>query len=132
MGMTTAKKKFYQAISEFEAMTGKDVERTPQIADEVLNDADYIAFTKTEKYALDICTSNVEGFEDRYFLDEECLDSTFLETEGNETYYIHFLQETEFSEDDNEDELPLATEEQIEAYEKQEKQKAVILKKELI
>lgn len=49
----------------------------------------------------------------------------------NETYYIHFLQETEFSEDDNEDELPLATEEQIEAYEKQEEQKAVILKKEL-
>ncbi|EDN9990211.1 AcrIIA2 family anti-CRISPR protein [Listeria monocytogenes] len=49
----------------------------------------------------------------------------------NETYYIHFLQETEFSEDDNEDELPLATEEQIEANEKQEEQKAVILKKEL-
>ncbi|WP_228474630.1 AcrIIA2 family anti-CRISPR protein [Listeria welshimeri] len=131
MGMTSAKKKFYQAISEFEAMTGKDVERTPQIADEVLNDANYIAFTKTEKYTLDICTSNVEGFEDRYFLDEECLDSTFLETEGNETYYIHFLQETEFSEEDDEDELPLATEKQIEAYEKQEEQKAVILKKEL-
>ncbi|ECJ9747340.1 hypothetical protein FQR52_12425 [Listeria monocytogenes] len=67
----------------------------------------------------------------RYFLDEECLDSTFLETEDNETYYIHFLQETEFSEDNNEDELLLATEEKIEAYEKQEEQKAVILKKEL-
>ncbi|EPI2836853.1 AcrIIA2 family anti-CRISPR protein [Listeria monocytogenes] len=120
MGMTTAKKKFYQAISEFEEMTGKDVERTPQIADDVLNDADSIAFTKTEKYALDFCTSNVEGFENRCFLDEECLDATFLETEDNETYYIHFLQETKFSEDDNEDELPLATEEQIEAYEKQE------------
>ncbi|MBC1342357.1 AcrIIA2 family anti-CRISPR protein [Listeria welshimeri] len=131
MGMTTAKKKFYQAISEFEEMTGKDVERTPQIADEVLNDADYIAFTKTEKYALDLCTSNVGGFENRYFLDEECLGSTFLDTKDNETYYIHFLQETEFSEDDNEDELPLATEEQIESYNKQEEQKAVILKKEL-
>ncbi|WP_260479581.1 AcrIIA2 family anti-CRISPR protein [Listeria cossartiae] len=131
MGMITAKKKFYQAISEFEVMTEKDVDRTSQIADEVLNDADYIAFTKTEKYALALCTSNIEGFEDRYFLDEECLYSTFLETEDNETYYIHFLQETDFSEEDDEDELPLATEEQIEAYEKQEKQKNVILKKEL-
>ncbi|EGB9983332.1 AcrIIA2 family anti-CRISPR protein [Listeria monocytogenes] len=131
MGMTTAKKKFYQAISEFEEMTGKDVEKTPQIADEVLNDADYIAFTKTEKYALALCTSDIEGFEDRYFLDGECLYSTFLETEENETYYIHFIQETEFSEEDNEDELPLATEEQIESYDKQEEQKAVILKKEL-
>ncbi|MBC2184545.1 AcrIIA2 family anti-CRISPR protein [Listeria sp. FSL L7-0233] len=129
--MITAKKKFYQAISEFEVMTEKDVDRTSQIADEVLNDADYIAFTKTEKYALALCTSNIEGFEDRYFLDEECLYSTFLETEDNETYYIHFLQETDFSEEDDEDELPLATEEQIEAYEKQEKQKNVILKKEL-
>lgn len=53
----------------------------------------------------------------RYFLDEECLDSTFLETE--------------FSEDNNEDELLIATEERIKAYEKQEEQKAVILKKEL-
>lgn len=40
-----------------------------------------------------------------------------LKTEDNETYYIHFIQETEFSEEDDEYELPLATEEQIEAYE---------------
>ncbi|WP_228471805.1 AcrIIA2 family anti-CRISPR protein [Listeria welshimeri] len=131
MGMTTAKKTFYQAISEFEEMTGKDVDRIPQVAEEVLNDSDYIAFTKTEKYALALCTSDIEGFEDRYFLDGECLYSTFLETEENETYYIHFIQETEFSEEDDEDELPLATKEQIEAFENQEKQEAVILKKEL-
>ncbi|EAF1122830.1 AcrIIA2 family anti-CRISPR protein [Listeria welshimeri] len=129
--MTTAKKTFYQAISEFEEMTGKDVDRIPQVAEEVLNDSDYIAFTKTEKYALALCTSDIEGFEDRYFLDGECLYSTFLETEENETYYIHFIQETEFSEEDDEDELPLATKEQIEAFENQEKQEAVILKKEL-
>ncbi|MBC1908187.1 hypothetical protein HCA53_00200 [Listeria innocua] len=54
-------------------------------------------------------------------LGELYLQFRILETEDNETYYIHFIQETEFSEEDDEDELPLATKEQIEAYENQEK-----------
>ncbi|EIZ6626551.1 AcrIIA2 family anti-CRISPR protein [Listeria monocytogenes] len=131
MTLTTVQRKYNEAINEFEETIGKDVDRTPEIAQHILNDADYIAFTKTKEYALDLCTTDIEGYEDTDFLDESLLYSTFLETEDKKTYYIHFLQETEFSEDDNEEDLPLATKKQIEEYQNQAKQNNVILISEL-
>ncbi|WP_271006936.1 AcrIIA2 family anti-CRISPR protein [Listeria seeligeri] len=116
-------------ISELEELTGKDVTRTPQIAEHILNDGDYIVITQTEKYALDLCTTDLEGFDNRFFLDEKLLISTFLEMEKGEDYYIHIVQTTDFGEAEAEEFL--ATQEHIAANKKQEEQKNVVLKREL-
>ncbi|EAH2852904.1 AcrIIA2 family anti-CRISPR protein [Listeria monocytogenes] len=121
--------KFDEAINEFEEMTDNEVVTSPRIPQDYLNDGDYVVITKSENYALNLCTTNLEGLEDRYCLDEKLIYSTFVETYAGETYYIYITQTTEFDEDDAVDFL--ATQEQIETNKKQEEQKSVILKNEL-
>ncbi|HAA8683770.1 TPA: AcrIIA2 family anti-CRISPR protein [Listeria monocytogenes] len=127
--MKTAQENFYEAINEFEEMTENEVVTSPRIPQDYLNDGDYVVITKSENYALNLCTTNLEGFEDRHFLDEKLIYSTFVETYSGETYYIYITQTAEFDEDDAVEFL--ATQEQIYEYHKQEEQKTVILKMEL-
>ncbi|EGI1283629.1 AcrIIA2 family anti-CRISPR protein [Listeria monocytogenes] len=127
--MKTAQENFYEAINEFEEMTENEVVTSPRIPQDYLNDGDYVVITKSENYALNLCTTNLEGFEDRHFLDEKLIYSTFVETYSDETYYIYITQTAEFDEDDAVEFL--ATQEQIYEYHKQEEQKTVILKMEL-
>ncbi|HEL8941090.1 TPA: AcrIIA2 family anti-CRISPR protein [Listeria monocytogenes] len=129
MAQTEAQKIFYEAINEFEEMTNEEVVTSPRIPQDYLNDGDYVVITKSENYALNLCTTDLEGFEDRYFLDEKLIYSTFVETYTDETYYIYITQTAEFDEDDAVEFL--ATQEQIYEYHKQEEQKTVILKMEL-
>ncbi|EAG7126707.1 hypothetical protein BLG42_13730 [Listeria monocytogenes] len=129
MAITLAQRKFYEAINEFEEMTENEVVTSPRIPQDYLNDGDYVVITKSENYALNLCTTNLEGFEDRHFLDEKLIYSTFVETYSGETYYIYITQTAEFDEDDAVEFL--ATQEQIYEYRKQEEQKTVILKMEL-
>ncbi|HHQ0190767.1 TPA: AcrIIA2 family anti-CRISPR protein [Listeria monocytogenes] len=125
----TSQRKLDEAILELEELTGKDVIRTPQIAEHILNDGDYVVITQTENYGLTLCTTDLEGFDNRLFLDEKLLASTFLEMEKGEDYYIHIVQTTNFGED--EAEAFLATKEQITANKKQEEEKNVVLKREI-
>ncbi|HAA5562500.1 TPA_asm: hypothetical protein GF878_05315 [Listeria monocytogenes] len=129
MAQTEAQKIFYEAINEFEEITNEEVVTSPRIPQDYLNDGDYVVITKSENYALNLCTTNLEGFEDRHFLDEKLIYSTFVETYSGETYYIYITQTAEFDEDDAVEFL--ATQEQIYEYHKQEEQKTVILKMEL-
>ncbi|EFS02358.1 protein gp29 [Listeria seeligeri FSL S4-171] len=129
MAITLSQRKFYEAINEFEEMTENEVVTSPRIPQDYLNDGDYVVITKSENYALNLCTTNLEGFEDRHFLDEKLIYSTFVETYSGETYYIYITQTAEFDEDDAVEFL--ATQEQIYEYHKQEEQKTVILKMEL-
>ncbi|WP_270996140.1 AcrIIA2 family anti-CRISPR protein [Listeria seeligeri] len=125
----TTQRKLDEAILEFEELTGKDVTKTPRIAEHILNDGDYVVITQKENYALDLCTTNLEDFDNRLFLDEKLLISTFLEMEKGEDYYIHIVQTTNFGEDETEEFL--ATKEQIAANKKQEEEKNVVLKREI-
>ncbi|EMS4960473.1 AcrIIA2 family anti-CRISPR protein [Listeria monocytogenes] len=129
MAITLSQRKFYEAINELEEMTENEVVTSPRIPQDYLNDGDYVVITKSENYALNLCTTNLEGFEDRHFLDEKLIYSTFVETYSGETYYIYITQTAEFDEDDAVEFL--ATQEQIYEYHKQEEQKTVILKMEL-
>ncbi|EDH0867582.1 AcrIIA2 family anti-CRISPR protein [Listeria monocytogenes] len=129
MAITLSQRKFYEAINELEEMTENEVATSPRIPQDYLNDGDYVVITKSENYALNLCTTNLEGFEDRHFLDEKLIYSTFVETYSGETYYIYITQTAEFDEDDAVEFL--ATQEQIYEYHKQEEQKTVILKMEL-
>ncbi|EHH5516389.1 hypothetical protein EOT00_11975 [Listeria seeligeri] len=129
MAITLSQRKFYEAINEFEEMTENEVVTSPRIPQDYLNDGDYVVITKSEKYSLNLCTTNLEGFDDRHFLDEKLIYSTFVETYAGETYYIYITQTAEFDEDDAVEFL--ATQEQIYEYHKQEEQKTVILKMEL-
>ncbi|MBC3570995.1 AcrIIA2 family anti-CRISPR protein [Listeria monocytogenes] len=126
---TTAQERLDNAINEFEEITNEEVVTSPRIPQDYLNDGDYVVITKSENYALNLCTTNLEGFEDRHFLDEKLIYSTFVETYSGETYYIYITQTAEFDEDDAVEFL--ATQEQIYEYYKQEEQKTVILKMEL-
>ncbi|EAD6318235.1 hypothetical protein A2O21_03140 [Listeria monocytogenes] len=126
---TTAQERLDNAINEFEEITNEEVVTSPRIPQDYLNDGDYVVITKSENYALNLCTTNLEGFEDRHFLDEKLIYSTFVETPEGETYYIYITQTAEFDEDDAVEFL--ATQEQIYEYHKQEEQKTVILKMEL-
>ncbi|EFS01030.1 protein gp29 [Listeria seeligeri FSL N1-067] len=126
---TTAQERLDNAINEFEEITNEEVVTSPLIPQDYLNDGDYVVITKSENYALNLCTTNLEGFEDRHFLDEKLIYSTFVETYSGETYYIYITQTAEFDEDDAVEFL--ATQEQIYEYHKQEEQKTVILKMEL-
>ncbi|EHE7936906.1 TPA: AcrIIA2 family anti-CRISPR protein [Listeria monocytogenes] len=129
MAITLSQRKFYEAINELEEMTENEVVTSPRIPQDYLNDGDYVVITKSEKYSLNLCTTNLEGFDDRHFLDEKLIYSTFVETYSGETYYIYITQTAEFDEDDAVEFL--ATQEQIYEYHKQEEQKTVILKMEL-
>ncbi|MBK3698580.1 AcrIIA2 family anti-CRISPR protein [Listeria monocytogenes] len=129
MAQTEAQKIFYEAINEFEEMTNEEVVTSPRIPQDYLNDGDYVVITKSENYALSLCMTDLEGFEDRYFLDEKLIYSTSVETYTDETYYIYITQTTEF-EEDNAVEF-LATQVEIDADKKQEEQTTVILKMEL-
>ncbi|HEM0758309.1 TPA: AcrIIA2 family anti-CRISPR protein [Listeria monocytogenes] len=129
MALTEAQKIFYEAINEFEEMTNEEVVTSPRIPQDYLNDGDYVVITKSESYALNLCTTDLEGFEDKYFLDEKLIYSTSVETYTDETYYIYITQTTEFEEDNAEEFL--ATQAEIDADKKQEEQKTVILKMEL-
>lgn len=126
---TTAQERLDNAINEFEEITNEEVVTSPRIPQDYLNDGDYVVITKSEKYSLNLCTTNLEGFDDRHFLDEKLIYSTFVETYAGETYYIYITQTAEFDEDDAVEFL--ATQEQIYEYHKQEEQKTVILKMEL-
>ncbi|RJA50609.1 AcrIIA2 family anti-CRISPR protein [Listeria monocytogenes] len=126
---TTAQERLDNAINEIEEITNEEVVTSPRIPQDYLNDGDYVVITKSENYALNLCTTNLEGFEDRHFLDEKLIYSTFVETYSGETYYIYITQTAEFDEDDAVEFL--ATQEQIYEYHKQEEQKTVILKMEL-
>ncbi|EAG8701980.1 hypothetical protein CHT76_14900 [Listeria monocytogenes] len=121
--------KFDEAINELEEMIENEVITSPQIPQDYLNDGDDVVISKSENYALKLCTTNLEGFEDRHFLDEKLIYSTFVETPAGETYYIYITQTAEFDEDDAVEFL--ATQEQIYEYHKQEEQKTVILRNEL-
>ncbi|EAE5728853.1 hypothetical protein E2C14_14100 [Listeria monocytogenes] len=126
---TTAQERLDNAINEFEEITNEEVVTSPRIPQDYLNDGDYVVITKSENYALNLCTTNLEGFEDRHFLDEKLIYSTFVETYAGETYYIYITQTAEFDENDAVEFL--ATQDQIYEYHKQEEQKTVILKMEL-
>ncbi|EHL5881833.1 AcrIIA2 family anti-CRISPR protein [Listeria monocytogenes] len=121
--------KFDNAINEFEELIGKDVWKTPQIERSDISCSDYVVITSTAKYAPAICISDIEGYEDRSFLDEKVLASTVLEMIDGEDYYIHVVEVTSL--DDDEKVTMLASNRQIYECHKQEEQKTVILKMEL-
>lgn len=129
MTITQPRRKFYEAISEFEEIMGKSTTNVIQIAEDYLNDGDFVIITKTEEYALALCDTDLDNYDGKQFLDEKLLFSTFLEMEDEVDYYIHVIQTTVFGEDDAEEFL--ATKEQIEASKNQEEIKSVVLKREL-
>ncbi|EAG6952186.1 hypothetical protein AB967_08830 [Listeria monocytogenes] len=103
MTITTAQKRYYDAMNEFEAITSKGLEQTPEFSQDLLNDSDYLVITKNEAYAAALCMLDDD---DKLYLDE--------------TYYINFVVT-------NEDDFKLATDEDKEKHDKQE----VIIKSEL-
>ncbi|MBC2142830.1 AcrIIA2 family anti-CRISPR protein [Listeria innocua] len=115
MALTTAQRKYYEAMNEFEAVTNKELEQTPEFQQDLLNDSDYLVITKNEAYAVALCTLD----DDKLYLDETLVYSTRLDIE-DETYYINFVTT-------NEDDFKLATNEDKEKSDKQE----VIIKSEL-
>ncbi|MBC2095139.1 AcrIIA2 family anti-CRISPR protein [Listeria welshimeri] len=115
MTLTTAQKRYYDAMNEFEAITSKGLEQTPEFSQDLLNDSDYLVITKNEAYAVALCMLD----DDKLYLDETLVQSTCLDVEG-ETYYINFVVT-------NEDDFKLATDKDKEKHDKQE----VIVKSEL-
>lgn len=115
MTLTTAQRKYYAAMDEFETVTSKELEQTPEFSQDLLNDSDYLVITKNEAYAVALCMLD----DDKLYLDETLVQSTRLDIE-DETYYINFVIL-------NEDDFKLATKEDKEKYDKQE----VIVKSEL-
>ncbi|EPU1804991.1 AcrIIA2 family anti-CRISPR protein [Listeria monocytogenes] len=115
MTLTTAQKRYYDAMNDFEAITSKELEQTPEFSQDLLNDSDYLVITKNEAYAVALCMLD----DDKLYLDETLVQSTCLDVEG-ETYYINFVVT-------NEDDFKLATDEDKEKHDKQE----VIVKSEL-
>ncbi|HAC0645363.1 TPA_asm: AcrIIA2 family anti-CRISPR protein [Listeria monocytogenes] len=115
MTITTSQKSYYDAMNEFEAITSKKLEQTPEFLRDLLNDSDYLVITKNEAYAVALCMLD----DDKLYLDETLVQSTCLDVEG-ETYYINFVVT-------NEDDFKLATDKDKEKHDKQE----VIVKSEL-
>ncbi|EAE6298651.1 hypothetical protein BFE06_11325 [Listeria monocytogenes] len=115
MTITTSQKSYYDAMNEFEAITSKKLEQTPEFSRDLLNDSDYLVITKNEAYAVALCMLD----DDKLYLDETLVQSTCLDVEG-ETYYINFVVT-------NEDDFKLATDKDKEKHDKQE----VIVKSEL-
>ncbi|EAD9124694.1 hypothetical protein AOC40_11010 [Listeria monocytogenes] len=115
MTLTTAQKRYYDAMNEFEATTSKELEQTPEFSQDLLNDSDYLVITRNEAYAVALCILD----DDKLYLDETLVQSTCLDVEG-ETYYINFVVT-------NEDDFKLATDKDKEKHDKQE----VIVKSEL-
>ncbi|EJL0130131.1 AcrIIA2 family anti-CRISPR protein, partial [Listeria monocytogenes] len=52
MTITTAQKRYYDAMNEFEAIISKELEQTPAFSQDLLNDSDYLVITKNEAYAV--------------------------------------------------------------------------------
>ncbi|EKZ4625944.1 AcrIIA2 family anti-CRISPR protein [Listeria monocytogenes] len=121
MTLTTAQRKYNEAMYEFINLVDDFEESTPEFSKEVLNDSDYVVITKNEKYAVALChVSTDEGEDDtNLYLDEKLVDYSTINV-GDVTYYINIVEICE-------DELEIATNEDKLKSDNQE----IILKREL-
>ncbi|EAG4303137.1 hypothetical protein B7P54_02080 [Listeria monocytogenes] len=121
MTLTTAQRKYNEAMHEFINMVDDFEESTPDFAKEVLNDSDYVVITKNEKYAVGLCSLSTDEREDdtSLYLDEKLIDYSTLNV-GGVTYYINIVERCE-------DDLEISTSEDKMKSDNQE----IILKSEL-
>ncbi|EHP7827824.1 hypothetical protein A4Q21_04950 [Listeria monocytogenes] len=122
MTITTAQRKYNEAMHEFINMVDDFEESTPDFAKEVLHDCDYVVVTKNEKYAVALCTlSTDEGeYDTNLYLDEKLVDYSTVNVNGV-TYYINIVETNDI------DDLEIATDEDEMKSDNQE----IILKSEL-
>ncbi|EQC2099507.1 anti-CRISPR protein AcrIIA2 [Listeria monocytogenes] len=122
MTITTAQRKYNEAMHEFINMVDDFEESTPDFAKEVLHDCDYVVVTKNEKYAVALCTlSNDEcEYDTNLYLDEKLVDYSTVNVNGV-TYYINIVETNDI------DDLEIATDEDEMKSDNQE----IILKSEL-
>ncbi|ELC1050067.1 anti-CRISPR protein AcrIIA2 [Listeria monocytogenes] len=122
MTITTAQRKYNEAMHEFINMVDDFEESTPDFAKEVLHDCDYVVVTKNEKYAVALCTLSTDEceYDTNLYLDEKLVDYSTVNVNGV-TYYINIVETNDI------DDLEIATDEDKEKHDKQE----VIIKSEL-
>ncbi|ENH9561917.1 anti-CRISPR protein AcrIIA2 [Listeria monocytogenes] len=121
MTLTTAQRKYNEAMHEFINMVDDFEESTPEFSKEVLNDSDYVVITKNEKYTVALCHVSTDECEDdaNLYFDEKLVDHSTLDVNGV-TYYINIVERCE-------DDLEIATDEDKMKSDNQE----IILKNEL-
>ncbi|EAD6939100.1 TPA: anti-CRISPR protein AcrIIA2 [Listeria monocytogenes] len=122
MTLTTAQRKYNEAMHEFINMVDDFEESTPDFAKEVLNDSDYVVITKNEKYAVGLCSLSTDEREDdnSLYLDEKLIDYSTVDVNGV-TYYINIVETNDI------DDLEIATDED----EMKSNNQEIILKREL-
>lgn len=120
--MTTAQRKYNEAMHEFINMVDDFEESTPDFAKEVLHDCDYVVVTKNEKYAVALCTLSTDEceYDTNLYLDEKLVDYSTVNVNGV-TYYINIVETNDI------DDLEIATDEDEMKSDNQE----IILKSEL-
>ncbi|ENL9791361.1 anti-CRISPR protein AcrIIA2 [Listeria monocytogenes] len=122
MTLTTAQRKYNEAMHEFINMVDDFEESTPDFAKEVLNDSDYVVITKNEKYTVGLCSLSTDECENdtSLYLDEKLVDYSTVDVNGV-TYYINIVETNDI------DDLEIATDEDEIKSDDQE----IILKSEL-
>ncbi|EAC6223247.1 hypothetical protein B4960_11340 [Listeria monocytogenes] len=122
MTLTTAQRKYNEAMHEFINMVDDFEESTPDFAKEVLNDSDYVVISKNEKYAVGLCSLSTDEREDdnSLYLDEKLIDYSTVDVNGV-TYYINIVETNDI------DDLEIATDED----EMKSNNQEIILKREL-
>ncbi|EPF1982505.1 anti-CRISPR protein AcrIIA2 [Listeria monocytogenes] len=122
MTLTTAQRKYNEAMHEFINMVDDFEESTPDFAKGVLNDSDYVVISKNEKYAVGLCSLSTDEREDdnSLYLDEKLIDYSTVDVNGV-TYYINIVETNDI------DDLEIATDED----EMKSNNQEIILKREL-